>query len=76
MDVDTLALYDAEDEDEDTTEWETGPFCQHFSDPSDCEELCLGCSHGCPDHERSAESGKPRVCTLPGCPCQGWVERD
>lgn len=61
------------DEDDDTTEYESGPFCQHFADPVDCTETCLGCGHECHEHDRCMDL---RPCNAPGCECPGWVERD
>lgn len=29
--------------------YESGPFCQHWGDPSDCEEEC-DCGHTCASH--------------------------
>lgn len=37
-----------EDEVEDW-DYETGPFCRHWSDPSDCYEMCK-CGHPCRRH--------------------------
>lgn len=31
--------------------YETGPFCRHYSDPSDCELNCVTCGHRCTDHD-------------------------
>jgi hypothetical protein len=47
------------DEDDDRGEWDDGPFCTHWHDPSDCDEGCL-CGHRCCEHN---ESG----CKLCGC---------
>lgn len=30
----------------------SGPFCRHWGDPSDCDELCLSCGHKCCNHEQ------------------------
>jgi hypothetical protein len=61
------------DDELDTTEYETGPFCRHFADPVDCSETCIGCGHECHEHVRFEG---PRPCDAAGCDCPGWVERD
>jgi hypothetical protein len=35
---------------EEGPEYDTGPFCQHWSDPSDCEEKCARCGLECRRH--------------------------
>lgn len=45
-------------------EWEdhdSGPFCSHWADPSDCDELCK-CGHKCCEHSYGS-------CNVEGCPC-------
>ena len=46
--------------------YESGPFCRHWSDPADCEDLCALCSHPCGQHEDD-------VCDTDGCDCRQWV---
>ena len=57
---------------EEEGEWdnyESGPFCQHWSDPSDCDQLCE-CGHQCHDHE-SWDEGK---CKAEGCSCEKFTD--
>ncbi len=53
---------------DDDVEYNSGPFCQHWSDPSDCDDLCV-CGHKCCQHygneECTVEEGFPAQ-----CPCQ------
>lgn len=28
----------------------SGPFCRHWRDPSDCDEVCANCGHHCCQH--------------------------
>ena len=35
--------------DDEDPAYESGPFCMHWSDPSDCTEKCT-CGHDCRDH--------------------------
>jgi len=37
------------DMDDDDDEFGSGPYCQHWNDPSDCDEMCK-CGHECHDH--------------------------
>jgi hypothetical protein len=60
-----------EEEEEESAEYDSGPFCWHWSDPSDCDEECLdpNCKHRCGEH-------RPE-CSVEGCPCEGiWYERN
>jgi hypothetical protein len=54
------------DEDEDKVP-ESGPFCRHFHDPADCEEICF-CGHPCNYHGAAPDSG----CLV--CDCEQWKE--
>jgi hypothetical protein len=47
--------------------YESGPFCRHWGDPSDCDELCLTCNHRCVDHGFSDSECNE-------CDCGGWKE--
>ena len=56
-------------------DWEnfdSGPFCRHWGDPSDCDELCATCGHRCTDH--SYGNGEPFECMVDDCKCEEWVE--
>jgi hypothetical protein len=37
----------------DFVDFETGPFCRHWSDPSDCDRQCK-CGHECCHHFMSS----------------------
>ena len=55
-------------------EWQSGPFCRHWSDPADCETCRAGCAHcGC---DGSAHwYGAPYLCE--NCAdCPGWEDKD
>lgn len=56
---------------EDWDEFDSGPFCRHWGDPSDCEETCANCSHKRTEHD--AEEGES-VCMAEDCECVEWVE--
>ncbi len=47
----------------------SGPFCRHWGDPSDCETECGACSHKC--HRHGDEE-----CMEEGCQCPGWEEKE
>jgi hypothetical protein len=48
-------------------EWDTGPFCIHYSDPCDCEEKCAACGHECRQHA----GGYPGMgCSVENCNCE------
>lgn len=54
--------------------YETGPFCRHFGDPSDCDELCERCGHKCHEHGAGVDNDEP--CSHDGCICHGWVSAE
>lgn len=56
------------DEDDDWSGYETGPFCRHWSDPSDCELNCV-CGHRCAEHDFS----EPAACME--CPCAEYEQK-
>lgn len=59
---------DTVDDDGHEPDYNTGPFCRHYSDPSDCDERCArpGCGHACSRHHDE--------CNEDGCECPEWVE--
>jgi len=43
---------DANDTDaDDWQDYESGPFCRHFGDPTDCDEKCARCGKTCASHD-------------------------
>lgn len=61
------------EEQDDNDEWEdyeSGPFCRHWSDPEDCDAVCVTCGHGCTRHD----FGVPGECFEDGCDCVKWIE--
>lgn len=52
---------------EEDAEWQSGPFCQHYGDPGDCDEPCV-CGHTCAKHHDDE-------CDVTGCSCQKWAAR-
>lgn len=57
----------------DLENYETGPFCRHWGDPSDCAILCAVCGHKCTRHE--CEDGR-RECLEDDCDCERWTEAE
>jgi len=56
---------------DDHTDYDTGPFCCHFSDPCDCEDECPGCGHRCSRHAHGHDE-----CGWPGCECESIADAD
>lgn len=56
--------------DDDWSDYESGPFCRHYGEPSECEEKCAICGHTCREHGSIADD-----CTVEGCTCTGWEEQ-
>jgi len=50
--------------------FDTGPFCRHFHDPTDCPEVCEACGHKCSEHDYIDMS----PCLVDGCTCRAWKE--
>lgn len=53
--------------DTDWTDYESGPFCRHWGDPSDCDILCENCLHRCGSHEM--DEGRT---DCHECDCEKW----
>lgn len=47
---------------DDSEDYDSGTFCRHYADPSDCEERCI-CGHKCPQHDYEY----PGPCMECGC---------
>lgn len=52
-------------------DYDTGPFCMHWYDPSDCELVCR-CEHPC---RRHADGGED-VCLEDECECEAFEDKD
>lgn len=61
-----------EDDEIDWDNYETGPFCRHYNDPSDCDEPCARCGHKCSEHGGGWDNNEP--CEHDGCACPGFVD--
>jgi hypothetical protein len=48
-------------------EWDSGPFCPHWSDPADCDALCA-CGHKCGRHHQGGACGEG------DCPCEEFKD--
>ena len=58
----------------DWSDYETGPFCRHYSDPFDCDEKCARCGHDCSKHGYGMDDDEP--CSVEGCTCKGWMKQE
>lgn len=57
-------LYD--EADDDSSDYESGPFCIHWGEAVDCDELCM-CGHSCNSHDGGYEG-------CGQCDCEEWRE--
>lgn len=48
---------------DDCIEFDSGPYCRHWSDPGDCTEACARCGHECRRHGGDE-------CREDGCECR------
>lgn len=55
---------------DDWADYESGPFCRHWSDPTDCEIVCARCGHRCVNHPLDLDLGCHE------CDCPGWGEAE
>lgn len=53
-------------EDSEWSENQSGPFCLHYSDPSECDAICK-CGHECKNHRHGG-------CNIDGCDCDDFTE--
>lgn len=58
------------DEEEEEPGYESGPFCKHYGQVGECEEVCALCGHQCRNHDPS----EPYDCDVDGCTCEGFVD--
>jgi hypothetical protein len=59
-----VSISDEDDVDDDSPV-ESGPYCPHYHEPGDYEEPCDRCQHPCREH--SYYSGR---CEVEGCECE------
>lgn len=52
---------------DDWRDYDSGPYCRHWSDPVDCEERCV-CGHRCGQHYVTDDG----FCSQ--CSCEEWRE--
>src|SRR3972149_3551968 len=52
-------------------DYESGPFCVHWSELGDCADSCERCGHSCNEHEGEREV----ECRFTDCTCQGFVDQ-
>lgn len=57
-------------DDDDWSDYETGPFCRHWLDPSDCDIECETCGHHCCKHGFGNDDS---ACMVEGCTCEKWM---
>lgn len=62
------------DNEDDWTDYESGPFCRHYGDPNDCDEVCATCGHRCTQHRFG--DWDTTECTEDGCECEEWKDSD
>lgn len=63
----------SDDSDDEYVDYNSGPFCRHWGDPSDCDETCARCGHKCTEH--GAEDGE-FACGVDDCPCAKWIDSE
>lgn len=59
-----------EDKETDWSDYDSGPFCRHWSDPADCDERCARCNHRCGRHAFGDGDSECMECEE----CLAWVE--
>lgn len=74
-----------EDELDSWENYESGPFCQHYSDPSECEEVCATCKHECRQHDNYHSDPGEQYCKATlgykdeeavYCSCEDFVDEE
>lgn len=51
----------------DWSDYESGPFCRHWGDPADCDIPCGRCGHRCSQHGGGS-------CIVDECACDEFVD--
>ena len=52
----------------DDEEYDSGPYCEHWADPHDCQEMCK-CGHKCCEHD-----WLDGECMAEGCNCKEFTD--
>ena len=55
-------------EESDWENYESGPFCEHWHDPGDCDEVCANCGHKCHEHTDGM------FCEVNDCKCEEFKD--
>ncbi len=61
------------DDDLDWSNYDSGPFCRHWSESSDCEICragCATCGHSGLDHDYGGEG------PCDECDCKKWIDKE
>ena len=66
-----MSAGDDDDVDDADGEYDSGPFCRHWTDPLDCEERCTGCGHRCGNHDSLGD-----LTQCDECDCTEWQEKE
>jgi hypothetical protein len=48
------------DEEDDSDGPISGPYCEHWADPSDCDEVCAACGRKCRAHDSEENNDCPK----------------
>jgi hypothetical protein len=54
------------DDDYERQDYDSGPYCVHWSDPADCDKMCK-CGHKCSQHDFSD-------CLVENCNCDEFED--
>lgn len=57
------------DYDEDWEDYDSGPFCMHWGELGDCDDLCSNCNHTCNEHVHGHD-----YCEVDDCNCEKQKE--
>lgn len=60
-------------DDDDWSDYDSGPFCRHYSQLGDCDDICGACGHSCNMHDGGNDGNG---CDENGCTCPGWKESE
>jgi hypothetical protein len=60
-----------EDEVDSFDDYNTGPFCQHYGTPGECDDVCERCKHICGKHDNDSDDHE---CDVEDCSCPSFID--
>jgi hypothetical protein len=57
-------------------EYNSGPFCPHWSQLGECDDICAACGHKCRRHDHSDDGDDCSECRETGAECTRFTDKE